>query len=450
MGAAPVHDHSALEWKLEKKLKEVEITAEDFMVAKECVRELRHAAQELGEGWCVRPFGSICNGFAKHGSDLDATCCWDGSTKQTALLDAWDLLEGLLPIVQANPRFQTLKEIRNARVPLLKLKFDGKLEVDLSFQNTEPLPNTQLLRAYVCLHPLVRALGMLVKLWAEAAGVCGAPNGNLSAYSFTLMATYFMQAEPHMRLPCLPIQYFRGGDEIPQAARVSWTCDLHWSSRAWLLHRFFCFFAGEFRWGQEVVSIRLGRRAAADDPAFSQLRGRFDARLHIEDPFLTARNLHCVLRPEQEAILHTKLCEAANAMSHGILPVGLACNNPEPERRNAHQARQVHPLAEKDLGLGEKATNPKGSAVMETTGELGSGESAALKNDWVGEDLQSRKEDMEVEAGGASTTSNKLRSDGQAATASKSSATLSIRELSQASPAAQDLPMTVLQGRWWF
>eukprot|EP00443_Scrippsiella_acuminata_P026582 CAMPEP_0115338080 /NCGR_PEP_ID=MMETSP0270-20121206/89876_1 /TAXON_ID=71861 /ORGANISM="Scrippsiella trochoidea, Strain CCMP3099" /LENGTH=69 /DNA_ID=CAMNT_0002759351 /DNA_START=12 /DNA_END=217 /DNA_ORIENTATION=- len=67
--------------------------------------------------------------------------------------------------------FEVVEDVRAARVPILRLIFDRSLDVDLSFQNVEPLPNTQLLRAYAALDPCVRDLVILVKLWAKSAGV---------------------------------------------------------------------------------------------------------------------------------------------------------------------------------------------------------------------------------------------------------------------------------------
>eukprot|EP00443_Scrippsiella_acuminata_P079740 CAMPEP_0115544490 /NCGR_PEP_ID=MMETSP0271-20121206/92115_1 /TAXON_ID=71861 /ORGANISM="Scrippsiella trochoidea, Strain CCMP3099" /LENGTH=182 /DNA_ID=CAMNT_0002977807 /DNA_START=158 /DNA_END=703 /DNA_ORIENTATION=- len=61
----------------------------------------------------------------------------------------------------------------------------------------------------------------------------------------------------------------------------------------------------------------------AFDDIYSELRGRFANRIHIEDPFLLSRNLHCALRPELEEGLYSKLWDAAQAMQQGFLPVGL-------------------------------------------------------------------------------------------------------------------------------
>lgn len=43
-----------------------------------------------------------------------------------------------------------------------RLKYNDKLDVDLSFMNAEPFRNTQLLRAYSALGPLVRDLAVLM------------------------------------------------------------------------------------------------------------------------------------------------------------------------------------------------------------------------------------------------------------------------------------------------
>merc|ERR1711957_268187 len=111
--------------------------------------------------------------------------------------------------------------------------------------------------------------------------------GNLSSYTFTLMAIYFMQVHMDVRLPCLPTSAFKDdADEEDGKARIAaarsfWTCRL---PVAHLLSRFFWFYAFDFAWGLEVVSVRLGHRLYASDQLFTHLRGRWVTRLHVEDP----------------------------------------------------------------------------------------------------------------------------------------------------------------------
>jgi hypothetical protein len=65
-----------------------------------------------------------------------------------------------------------------------------------------------------------------------------------------------------------------------------------------LLRGFFSFYATEFSWGNEVVSIRLGQRVSIDTHHFDSLaRGKLNPNhaIHIEDPLDTYRNLNCVL-----------------------------------------------------------------------------------------------------------------------------------------------------------
>jgi len=107
---------------------------------------------------------------------------------------------------------------------------------------------------------------------------------------------------------------------IPAAAMVPWSAR---RTIGELLFGFFHFFSEDFRWGEEVVSVRLGRRTSVQDPIFEQLRGRAAQRLHIEDPFLHSRNLHCVLRQANEAQLRQTLREAAASLRRGVLPGGL-------------------------------------------------------------------------------------------------------------------------------
>jgi len=105
-----------------------------------------------------------------------------------------------------------------AKVPILRLRFEGCLEVDLSCNNRQPLKNTALLACYANMHPAVSRLGRAVKLWAKTAGVCGAADRNLSSYAFTLMVVYFLQVDSQVKLPCLPTDAFDSdnGEQDPR------------------------------------------------------------------------------------------------------------------------------------------------------------------------------------------------------------------------------------------
>mmetsp|Transcript_11645 Transcript_11645/g.31234 ORF Transcript_11645/g.31234 Transcript_11645/m.31234 type:complete len:479 (+) Transcript_11645:112-1548(+) len=276
-----------------------------------CLNELQAMAQNFDGEWEVQPFGSFANGFCTSTSDLDVTCCQlDAPLKEGSQHHAVSVLrEQFSPLLEQHPNFSVIEEIFGARVPILKLSFEGELDVDLSCHNARAMSNTRLLKAYSGIHSSALGLGVAVKLWAKAAMVCGASVCCLSSYAFTLLAIYFMQVHPDVSLPVLPTWIFEDtatnndANEFVANARASWRCSLQLHE---LLACFFEFYATQFAWGDEVVSVRCGCRLSDGDQAFTKLRGRVHARLQIEDPFQVERNLNCVLGNAEEH----QLCEA--------------------------------------------------------------------------------------------------------------------------------------------
>jgi len=282
-----------------------------------CVEALKEVVLNLGPNWRVSPFGSAANGFGTKFSDLDATCYelppTNNNEKEHEQQPAAEILSGkLAPLLREHPEFTMAQEVLHARVPILKLCFEGKLEVDLSCHNTAPLHNTKLLKAYSVLDDNVRDLVIAVKIWAKDLGVCGASRSHLSSYALTLMAIYFLQVHPKILMPMLPVQAFKedSDDEIGaqkvQAARSSWRCTLNLGQ---LYLRFFQFYTEVFTWGSEVCSVRLAQRRDASEIHLQKLKGRHHQRLHVEDPVDETRNLNCVLGEMQELQLREAIQE---------------------------------------------------------------------------------------------------------------------------------------------
>lgn len=282
----------------------------------QCMQEL--GALLLSLGLHIRAFGSAANGFQTYASDLDVTCFRQRENKEERARAIEELKQTLLPLLHQHPKIDIIEEIWTARIPILKLRFAGALELDLSCYNTEPLPNTQLLKAYATLHQVVRDLVVLVKLWAKTEGVCGPKQGHLSSYALTLMALYFMQVDSTVQLPCFDTSLFTGDMQIPEDTRIEWNYP---QSHYDLLCRFFCFYSLVYSWGCEVTSVRMGQRQTT--LSYPSLNGTSYGRLHIEDPFLQHRNLNCVLGVEQERMLYEKICEAGQEVQAGKLPAGL-------------------------------------------------------------------------------------------------------------------------------
>ncbi|CAJ1418214.1 unnamed protein product [Effrenium voratum] len=122
------------------------------------------------------------------------------------------------------------------------------------------------------------------------------------------MAIFFLQVHDNWKIPTLPTTCFTH-DWVDSSAinKVKWQAPQ--LPLTTLLYDFFSFYAQEYNWQEEVISVRLGRRAFRQEISnFQNLVGAASAaRLHIEDPFLLDRNLNCTLGMEQEAQLKVKI-----------------------------------------------------------------------------------------------------------------------------------------------
>lgn len=427
-----------MESNLRSWLAEVAMNQSEIATVEHCVRELESASKKLGPQWRVCPFGSLATGFGMRGSDLDVTCYMDILEDPSMLFAAQVLQTQLMPMFRDHPRFKVTKEIWAARVPVLKLRFDEVLDVDLSCHNTEALPNTHLLRAYAELHPCVRDLGIMVKLWAKQQGVCGSPRGFLSSYSLMLMTIYFLQVDQYARLPCLHTWAFSSKGAPPQYTNVPWSCS---EPTAALLFRFFNFYAEEFQWGQEVVSVRQGQRLTTSDPTYSELRAGLTPRLHVEDPFLIGRNLHCVLGLEQEGTFYAKIAHAAQAMRTSNVPAGLHISTMHPavvERRR--ESRDSPPEL---VQLSKKEADPK---LNGSKGKLT--RSKALAKSVQTKSIQSTVAGVKngfVESGSTklALSNNPGGSEWSGVPMNQTKGPLRVE-----SPSPDQVPMTVLEGSW--
>lgn len=322
-----------LEKDIRTRLHECSLSEEDKACIERCVNHLQDTVARLGSGWCMRVFGSLASEFCTAGSDVDATCLQVNPSPDEeveAHNKAALLIERLAPLIREHKIFEVIDEIPSAKVPILKLRFENRLEIDLSCQNTEALRNTRLLRAYAFLDPRVKQLGVAVKLWAKASRVCGAANGHLSSYTFTLMMIYFMQVYMDVMLPRLdPTEFNEEQDcdvkDLPSVVEAgnAWRqwCNL---TVAELMLRFLHFYTETFEWGTEVVSPRMGLRHNARERFYQSLKGRWVSRLHVEDPYKLERNLHCVLGEAEECQLREAFAEGWRGFfNHHVTPLGL-------------------------------------------------------------------------------------------------------------------------------
>ncbi|CAE8618835.1 unnamed protein product [Polarella glacialis] len=204
------------------------------------------------------------------------------------------------------------------------------------------------------------------------------------------MVLYFLQVQQGLEMPCIPTGAFSSYGASPEVKRIRWRCA---SPLAELVGRFFMFYApgaegGGFQWGSEVISVRLGQRVQPRELAFQSLPGRLGQRLHIEDPFLLARNLNCVLTPENEQLLKAKLQQTATTICSGGIPAAFLHSKlleshalyTESQSGKTDTATEVWPGQQKHAGIKKDLAvwlgQQKHAGIKKDLGDWG----AAVKN----------------------------------------------------------------------
>lgn len=367
----------ALDRRVQARLKEVLRSPEDEAEVEECLRALKATLRKRlpdGEQWQMSAFGSIMNGFGTRGCDLDIVATRKVGKNNGSKAAAPHHVLATLAEHMKGSSFTVSQAILQARVPILKLQYHENQEIDLSINNTLAVKNSALLREYSSLDLVVAHLGIAVKLWAKDGQICGASSGHLSSYAFTLMAIYFLQVACEPALPCLQAEEAvlssigqhsledeaadDGGNSprttAPSASGSGESSSSVGSRRpSWkpgksvgaLLMDFFEFYASKFRWGSEVISVRMGQRldinatatdcnnigsassgsegvgaAHASRGPFAQLPGRRDRRLYIEDPVDPSRNLCDVLSGMHEQVLRSCIWNMHCVVAQGPPP----------------------------------------------------------------------------------------------------------------------------------
>lgn len=288
-------------------------------VVSDCLHALQALAVKHELPWRVVPFGSQVSGLALNDSDLDITCLPLCGAYQDSHAESCSNLRTFSETLRTSPDFEIVDLVFGAKVPILRTRYRRVVDIDVSIGNFKAVQNTQLLTEYACTDSKIRGLCHAIKLWAKACEVCGAVQGNLSLYSFSLMAIYYLQVDPQVQLPSLQHLGFKPGPtEAHSPPVVEFSSELSLSS---LVVRFFHFYSDIFAWGSEVVSVRLGYRENTNSATFAKLTRRTSGRFQIEDPCEVSRNLTCVLAAGEEFRLRSAMQEAVHTIKDkGALP----------------------------------------------------------------------------------------------------------------------------------
>ncbi|XP_027165392.1 nuclear poly(A) polymerase 3 isoform X1 [Coffea eugenioides] len=179
----------------------------------------------------ILTFGSYGLGVHNSGSDIDALCV--GPYFATMAEDFFVLLHNMLA---SRPEVTEIHCIKDAKVPLMKFKFDG-LSIDLPFAQLKVISvpeNVDLLNPFFLrniddtswrslsgvranksilqLAPnveLFQSLLRCVKLWAKRRGVYGNLHGFFGGVHFAVLAAFVCQRHPNASLSLLISIFFK-------------------------------------------------------------------------------------------------------------------------------------------------------------------------------------------------------------------------------------------------
>lgn len=271
----------------------------------------------------VLPFGSSESGLGFGGSDLDLGMYFDDvDLDYQAHFTATDRLQLLsAACTRLATEFEIHEFVQHARVPVIKL-WDpvARVACDLCIGSVHVLLNTALLKHFARADPRVRPLAFAIKHWAKQRGINDSVNGTLSSYGFMLLLIFFLQSSraqsllPPVEAVFKSIETERSLpglvcclEALTVAAKDSTFGSSESDSVGALLIGFFRFYAAEFNYEHDVVSVRGGyaltKAAKWNRPTMW--------RLSIEDPFeLTHDVARVVFSQRGQELIRTEFTRA--------------------------------------------------------------------------------------------------------------------------------------------
>ncbi|KAI1645776.1 uncharacterized protein F4817DRAFT_161899 [Daldinia loculata] len=254
--------------------------------------------------------------------------CSDDSDVDICIVTPWKELEGVCMLAEllAKHGMERVVCVSSAKVPIVKI-WDPELELscDMNVNNTLALENTRMIKTYVQLDDRVRPLAMIVKYWTRRRIVNDAAfGGTLSSYTWICMIIAFLQLR---QPPVLPALHQRAHQKLPGKAGeiVSFSDDVdklrgfgskNKSSLGELLFQFFRFYAHEFDYSTDVLSVRLGKIITKKEKKW---HFALNNQLCVEEPFNINRNLGNTADDTAFRGLHSELRRAFDLIAEGKL-----------------------------------------------------------------------------------------------------------------------------------
>eukprot|EP00448_Togula_jolla_P024711 CAMPEP_0170592102 /NCGR_PEP_ID=MMETSP0224-20130122/12752_1 /TAXON_ID=285029 /ORGANISM="Togula jolla, Strain CCCM 725" /LENGTH=491 /DNA_ID=CAMNT_0010915999 /DNA_START=119 /DNA_END=1594 /DNA_ORIENTATION=+ len=206
---------------------------------------------------------------------------------------------------------------------------EDAVSLDFSVNSALPLHSAALLTECGHLEPRAKELTLLVRRWARDRGISHSAKGHLTPYAWSLLAIYFLQTGTEDGVALLPsLSGFERSAELARKAGSPIKACKEWSpvqgeegqkSTAALFKEFVHFYASEFDYRNEAVSVRLGRRKVPEIslPLHVLADDINTVAPSIEDPFDVRRNLGSNMTSVSFARLNEELARADALCSSG-------------------------------------------------------------------------------------------------------------------------------------
>ncbi|KAI1634756.1 hypothetical protein F4809DRAFT_643170 [Biscogniauxia mediterranea] len=254
--------------------------------------------------------------------------CSDDSDVDICIVTPWRELEGvcMLADLLAKHGMEKVICVSSAKVPIVKI-WDPELELncDMNVNNTLALENTRMIKTYVEIDERVRPLAMIIKYWTRRRIVNDAAfGGTLSSYTWICMIIAFLQLRqppilpslhqhPHQRLTKKDGDIAAFADDVDKLQGFG---NKNKSTIGELLFQFFRFYAHEFDYSTQVLSVRLGKTVTKTDKKWHLA---LNNQLCVEEPFNTNRNLGNTADDFAFRGLHIEIRRAFDLIAQGKL-----------------------------------------------------------------------------------------------------------------------------------
>ncbi|NXI99959.1 GLD2 polymerase, partial [Psophia crepitans] len=297
-----------------------------------CRTELQREIQRIFPQSRLFLVGSSLNGFGTRSSDGDLCLVVkeEPVNQKTEARHILSLVQKLFSTRLSS--YIERPQLIRAKVPIVKFRDKVScVEFDLNVNNVVGIRNTFLLRAYAYIENRVRPLVLVVKKWASFHDINDASRGTLSSYSLVLMVLHYLQTLPEPILPSLQKIYPESFDPTMQLHLVHQApCSIpryiskNGSSLGDLLIGFFKYYATEFDWSHQMISVREAK--AIPRPDGIEWRNKF---ICVEEPFDGTNTARAVHEKQKFDIIRGEFLKSWQILQdkkdlNNILPLGAA------------------------------------------------------------------------------------------------------------------------------